>query len=313
MRRVVSVSLGASSRDWSVETEYLGEQFRIERIGTNGNLKKAAMLIEQLDGHIDCIGLGGMDRYLWVGKKRYTIRQVDRLAKRAVMTPVVDGSGLKNTLEPRIIEQLVSGGIVDFSNKRVLVLSGVDRYGMAESISKLGCEVVYGDLIFALGLPIPMKKLTQVNLAGTLLLPLICCLPMSFVYPTGEKQNKAPSTKKQSWLKAADIIAGDWHFLRKYLPADLAGKVIITNTTTPTDVQLLSQRGAKLLVTTTPRLKGRSFGQNMMESVVVTLSGKRPEELAEADYLDIIRKLDWGPSIDNLQQGGGAGAVDERK
>jgi hypothetical protein len=78
-------------------------------------------------------------------------------------------------------------------------------------------------------------------------------------------------------------------------------------------VQLLSQRGAKLLVTTTPRLKGRSFGQNMMESVVVTLSGKRPEELAEADYLDIIRKLDWGPSIDNLQQGGGAGAVDERK
>lgn len=39
MKHVVSVSLGSSTRDHRVETEFLGEKFSIERIGMDGDYK----------------------------------------------------------------------------------------------------------------------------------------------------------------------------------------------------------------------------------------------------------------------------------
>jgi len=302
MKQVVSISLGSSSRDKVIEAEFLGEKFRLERIGTNGSLRKAADLIERFDGRVDCIGLGGMDRYLWVGKKRYAIRQVDRLAKRALISPVVDGSGLKHTLEPKALWSLAREGVVDFAGKQALMLSGVDRWGMAEALEKLGCQMTYGDIIFALGLPIPLRSLGAVHLAGTILLPLLCWLPMSFLYPTGSKQQRPPSKKKQAWFRRAEIIAGDFLFLRRYLPRDLSGKIVITNTTTTEDVRLLASRRAKALITTTPRLGGRSFGCNVMEGVLVALSGRRPQELSAADYEEFISRLEWKPAVERFDE-----------
>jgi len=56
MKRVVSVSLGSSTRDKRVETEILGEPFIIERIGTDGDMAKFRTLVEQLDGRVAAIG-----------------------------------------------------------------------------------------------------------------------------------------------------------------------------------------------------------------------------------------------------------------
>ena len=99
----------------------------------------------------------------------------------------------------------------------------------------------------------------------------------------------------------ADIIAGDWHYIRRHMPPALPGKTILTNTVTPEDVELLRRRGARLLVTTTPELGGRSFGTNVMEAVLVALSGRRPEELGPADYERLLDALDFRPRIEHLQ------------
>ena len=39
-----------------------------------------------------------------------------------------------------------------------------------------------------------------------------------------------------------------------------------------------------------------------MEGVLVALSGKRPEELTEQDYLDLLAKLAWHPDVERLQE-----------
>lgn len=59
MKRVVSISLGSSKRDHQVETEFLGEKFRIERIGTDGDMERMITMIRELDGRVDAFGLGG--------------------------------------------------------------------------------------------------------------------------------------------------------------------------------------------------------------------------------------------------------------
>ena len=79
MKRVVSVSLGSSTRDKRVETEILGEPFVIERIGTDGDMARFKALVGELDGHVDAIGMGGIDLYLRAGRRRYQIRDAARL------------------------------------------------------------------------------------------------------------------------------------------------------------------------------------------------------------------------------------------
>ena len=45
------------------------------------------------------------------------------------------------------------------SNKKVLLVSGMDRFGMAQAFTDMGCSMIFGDLIFALGIPVPIYKL----------------------------------------------------------------------------------------------------------------------------------------------------------
>jgi len=94
VKHVVSVSLGSSKRDSTAQAVFLGEEFILERVGTDGDMQKAVQKIGELDGRVDAIGLGGIDLYLWLGEKRYVIRDAKKLKEAAKITPVVDGSGL---------------------------------------------------------------------------------------------------------------------------------------------------------------------------------------------------------------------------
>lgn len=56
-------------------------------------------------------------------------------------------------------------------------------------------------------------------------------------------------------------------------PDDLTGKTILTNTTTSTNVEWLAASGATMLITTTPRFDGRSFGTNLTEAIITAAVG----------------------------------------
>ncbi|MGF7186847.1 hypothetical protein GGQ84_002981 [Desulfitispora alkaliphila] len=307
MKKIVSVSLGSSKRNHKVELELLGEKLSVERVGTDGNVDKAIALIKELDGKVDAFGMGGIDLYIYAGEKRYTLREAVKIAKAAKKTPIVDGSGLKNTLERKTIDYLQKEGIVDFKKCKVLMVSAVDRFGMAQTFDKIGSSVVYGDLIFALGLPLPLKSLKAVEKLGRIIVPVMSKLPVKYLYPTGDNQNKVKK-KHEYYYKTADVIAGDFHFIKKYMPQDMKGKIIITNTVTANDMEDLERKGVSKLITTTPELEGRSFGTNVMEGVLVSLIEKNMEEITAEDYLEIIKKLHMKPRIVDFTRGSKAQA-----
>lgn len=304
MKRVVSVSLGSARGDKTVLATLLGEEFEISRIGTNGDMRRFAELVRELDGNVDAIGLGGIDRYLFAGKRRYTIKDADRLAHNAVKTPVVDGSGIKNTLERETIDWLHREGIVDFSTKNVLLVCAADRFGMAEILNKLAGSIVFGDLMFSCGVPIPMRSWGTVRAVGALLLPIIVRLPFQWLYPTGEKQDKI-TPKYEDYFRWADVIAGDYKIIGRFMPPPesgaLIGKTIITNTLTAGDVEHLRERQVGMVVTSTREFEGRTFATNVVEGIIITLAGKRPEDMAPEEYLEILRQLDWMPTVRRLE------------
>ncbi len=299
MKRVVSVSLGSSRRDHRVEVELLGERFEISRRGTDGNFDRALELLKELDGKVDAIGLGGIDVYLYAGKTRYVVRDGKKLMDAVQKTPVVDGSGLKNTLERETVYYLREHTDLLPPGTRVLMVSAVDRFGMAEAFAELGCDLTFGDLIFAAGIPYPIRTVKELEELAARLLPEMSKLPFHMLYPTGKKQETQDEEKVKKfghYYREAQVIAGDYHLVRRYMPR-LDGQTIITNTTTADDVAFLKEKGAGCLVTTTPEFQGRSFGTNVMEAVLVALLQKPWEQITPRDYLDLLQRLDFKPRV----------------
>ncbi len=296
MHHIVSISLGTSKRDKRSEVEILGERFLLERIGVDGDLKRYAEMFRELDGKVDVLGVGGADMYVMVGEKRYAWQQIVRITKSVKQTPVVDGSGLKHTLERETVRRLQADGTVDFRHSRTLLVSGVDRFGMAQSLVECGGPVVYGDLMFGMGLPIPLRNYATVRRLGSILLPILSRLPQTWFYPTGEKQEKR-TPKFAKAFEEADIICGDWHFIGRYLPDRIDGKTILTQTLRKADLAMLREMGAARAITTTPAIDGESFPTNVMEGVIVALRNKPPEEIRPEEYLETLRQLSWKPNV----------------
>lgn len=295
-KHVVSISLGSSARDASAILELGGQKISIERRGTDGDLDKARQLLERWDGKADAIGLGGTDLYVYAGKKRYTFRESAKLISNVDQTPVLDGSGLKNSLERKLIRSLAAGGEVAIKGSRVLLVCAVDRFGMAEALLEVGAQVTFGDLIFGLGINKPLKSLPALSWWASLLAPVVTKLPVSWFYPMGKEQDVRVVRHPEYFLEN-DIIAGDFHYIKKFMPAKLPGKIVITNTVTAADRKMLQQAGIKMLITTTPCIEGRSFGTNVMEAMLVALHGGSGPLSAE-EYLRLLEHYHIESSVE---------------
>jgi len=299
MKRAVSVSLGSSARDKRVVVRFKGEPIRVERIGTDGDVPKAQRLFAELDGVVDALGVGGVDLYLRLGEREYPLHAALKLVQDVHRTPVVDGRGLKHTLERRVFELAAPalGGQPHF--RRAFVPVAVDRLGLAEAAADVSDEVVIGDLMIALGIPIPVRGIDAYRKLARLLFPIVSYFPMSMLFYGSGGAEAEP--KYQRYWQEADLIAGDFLFMRKYLPADLTGKTVVTNTTTAENIELLRARGVRQVITTTPRYEGRSFGTNLLEAALTAYAGQgRP--LSDAELNVLIDELDLRPSVQQVNE-----------
>ncbi|MCC6300867.1 MAG: quinate 5-dehydrogenase [Anaerolineales bacterium] len=298
MKRAVSISLGSTTRDKTVEVKLLGETVRIERIGTNGDEAKARQMFRALDGKVDAFGVGGIDLGVHTPWKFYPIYSALKLVQDVKQTPYVDGSGLKETLEARVMQWVEAKIGAEIQPKTAFLVAGITRYGMTESFIKAGYQCVFGDLMFGLDVSIAVHSMKSLNRLGKILMPIVGRMPLSMLYPTGEKQEKV-IPKYETYYQGNAVIGGDFLYVKQHMPEDMRGKVIVTNTTTPADIEFLKRRGVKYLVTTTPNLDGRTFGANMMEAALIAISGKG--RVLTADELNaLIDQLGFEPQLQKL-------------
>ncbi len=293
LKRVVSVSLGASSGDFTRNMVLNGSSIEVSRVGCNGDMELAAATIEKLDGNVDAIGLGGIDIYLRVGGEQYIIGDGLRLAQHATVSPVVDGSGLKETLERTTVKTMLRNGDVHPGSK-VLMVSALDRFGMAEALVDAGCDCKFGDLIFNMKIDYPLTTLDELKDLARKYRSRLLTVPFRMLYPTGSAQNeRAGDTKYAHYFHEADIVAGDRHLILRHMPQEMHGKIILTNTTRPETVTELKSAGVRTLVTTTPDLDGVSGGTNLMEAAVVALTEKPLADITREDYVEWCERLSW--------------------
>jgi len=145
--------------------------------------------------------------------------------------------------------------------------------------------------------PIPIYGIPAFKRVARIMLPIVSYFPMSMIFYGSSGAEQKPKYVK--YFEGSDLIAGDFLFMRKYMPTNLSGKTILTNTTTEDNIDLLKSRGVKTVITTTPRYDGRSFGTNMMEAALTAYVGKG-RRLTDEELNELIEELELKPTVMQL-------------
>ncbi len=297
MLEVVGVSLGSPARDHEARVTIAGMRFRVRRVGTGGDLRRAAALLRALDGRVHALGLGGVNRALLLGGRAYPLPAGEWLASQVRLTPVADGAFWKAAVEPEAVRHLAREGF-PLAGRTVGLASILDRPALAAALVELGCRVRVGDAFYALGLPFWFPSPRAFAPVARLTLPALRRLPLRRIYPLGERQERVAGAPPRRFA-GIDVLAGDFHFLRHRLPPDLGGRAVIASSFTDADRGLLRERGLGALGIFVPTLAGRAHGANVWEAMAAAAHGRPPEKIAAAEFIAFWRAA-GGPSHEVL-------------
>ena len=170
MKRAVSISIGSSKRNKAVTVKLLGEDVSIERIGTDGDMEAAALKYKELDGKVDAFGVGGADLGVMVDDKWYRLYSVEKMVRYIKKTPVVDGTGLKNTLENKAAAfcRSQTRRLCEAARQKSLCHDRRGPLGADSFLRHAGYEATFGDLMFSLGIPIALHTEKQLKTLAAL-------------------------------------------------------------------------------------------------------------------------------------------------
>lgn len=302
MKNILILHLGFE--DETGQVNFLGNDIHMRRLGCGGDISRARAVIAEYDGKVDVIALEGMPARLRLGHVSEPHANTPLLAEVAHQTPIVDGSGVRPGLERWGVTLADRSQPGIFSQKRILMVPGLNHNDLAQALGRHALEVRYADPVIYFNLP----DIPGVGRHGTL---------YQAAGPTLEQLKDAPyrritpqpgtpgTPRSDSAFRWADVLAGDIGAIRRYAPQKLAHKIVVVDSASEADVDDLRQRGVSIVVMLIPDLAGtehrRGWGDATVEAVLASLRARSDAPLAEDTYLDLIAELNWHPDIRYLQ------------
>ncbi len=223
-KQVLVIDLSVDEADEAVH--FLGQDVQLMRRGCGGDVVRARELIAAHDGKVDAIALDGLPERLQLGRTQVAHEHGATLSGAADTTPVVDGDGIRAGLERWgvILGDRAEPGV--FSQKRVLMVPGLNHGGLAQALERRGSAVRYADPFVYFGLPnFPGVGSRQtLDQAAPATLQRLRDEPFRRIFP---QPGTPRSTRPADPFQWADIVAGDVGAIRRYAPSKLAHKTVV--------------------------------------------------------------------------------------
>lgn len=298
MKKVLVIELGER---WESETvELLGQKAEVLWRGSRGDADRARQLISEFGGEAAAVGLEGMPACLELGHARAPHRRGASLAASLPSVPIVDGAGVRAGLERWgvILAERAQPGI--FSQKRALMVPGLNHTGLADALGRRSARLRYADPLIYFALPsIPgVGSRETLEQAAAPTLEQLKDAPFRRIHPVAGSPGSPRSAVPFEW---ADLIAGDIGAIRRYAPPQLRGKTVVVESALPEDLEDLRERGVATVVTLMPSLHpDDDLGRWSAAAVEATLAALRPDAAAplnEDTYLNLMADIEWTPAI----------------
>ncbi|RPJ82530.1 MAG: dehydrogenase, partial [Deltaproteobacteria bacterium] len=260
MKQIVSISLGSSKTDYEFETEFLGQDFNIKRLGTDGDLEKAAEMLLQWDKNADVIGIGGVKLPYGLNPRYLKKKHMDKLERLGaqIETPVTLGSELRDVSFEWCLRFIQYKFGNYFNNAKVLFLSGMDHYRLAKVMSEFTDNLTFADPIFENGIAKFLTSIKDLKSYAHGVHEILQWIP--------SKRLASSVVPLKAWndyivkkaMQKANIIVVPNDYFYKYLEnmslEELGGKTIITPTAYDDRIEFLKERGVDVVIDTTPKI-----------------------------------------------------------
>ncbi|HWR68816.1 MAG TPA: dehydrogenase [Desulfomonilia bacterium] len=303
MKRIISISLGTSDRDYEITTKFLGQDFFIKRMGTDGDAGEIVELLYDWENHADVIGLAGIKFPSKIGLQRKTAKRDVRIKElsKELKIPVTTGEAFRNVAQEWVARYVQETQKNFFTNARVLVLSGMNDYSVAAVINGYTDNVQFADPVFDHGIPKFINSLKDMELYAKGVHDMLSLSPAKVIstsLPLVNEWNKY--ILRKAMQKATVIVVpyeGFYDYLAKCTPEELGGKIIITSTAYQDRVEFLKKRGVDVIVDSTPQILERMVQVDVLEAMIIAALDKKEDELTNDDLLEVISEQGIYPRI----------------
>jgi predicted amino acid dehydrogenase len=302
MKKVVSVSLGSSAKDHEFKTRFLGHDFHVKRVGTDGDDGKAWELLRRHQASAHAIGLGMIRDHYDVGSRRHVHKDTERLLKVVTRVPATTGASLRRLLQVRAVRYVQKKLGNYFNNNLVLFLNGMVNYDMAQAMSDYTRNLKFADAVLDTGAPAVLTSLDQLEIYARGAQFAASVLPTS-VIPT-RKLAKIPGLTKlrreilTREVEKCHVIVGTFDDIAVFATSDnLDGKTIITSAIDEDRMDFFRESNVNLVVDVSPMLFDQVVGLNTIEAMILAALGTTSEELGDHDLEEIIDELKIEPRL----------------
>ncbi|MFC3150589.1 dehydrogenase [Litoribrevibacter euphylliae] len=297
MKTVVSISLGSDALDYDFTTEFLGQKFRVVRIGTNKNIKKAEALIKKWQNEADVLGLGRVREHYHVGTKLFVQKTTKHLEDLVTEIPVTTGSQLRNILHEWAIRhtQISQGNF--FNNSRVMFFNGIANYRAASVMNEYTDNLFFADPVIQLGMPKLLTSLNALELYATGTHPLNKWSPPHVLSPSVAPIKEWNKYILRKAAQKADVIAAGYEEIEQFTLEEMGGKTLLSSTITDERLARLREKGVNMVVDICPKIFDITVGINVIEALILAALNKQQGELNQDDFLEIMETLDVEPQI----------------
>jgi len=311
MKQVISISLGSSSNNYEFQTTFLGQKFKIRRIGTNGDYDKAVDLLIQLDAETDAFGLGSVklptpdknSRLIHIANSLLDYVRDDDSVKIAKLrsrlkAPVTTGDHLIKVAHEWAIRSLQFENNGYFNNARVLFLSGMTHFQMASVMSEFTENLTFADPVLESGISKFIHSFKELELYAKGAHDILKWVPSKRLTNSAIPIKKWNAHILRKAMQKAHIIVVPYHNFYDYVgdctPEELGGKTIITTTAYDDRIEFLKNQGVDLIIDTTPKLLKRVVGVNVQEALVIAALGKKQHQITDEEMLELMSSTNTG-------------------
>ncbi len=284
---------------------FFGRELELVWAGCGGSLDRARSLIARHAPEVSAIALERMPLTLELGHHRRRHAVAPGLAAAAGDVPLVDGNGIRSALERWAVAQAARSEPGIFSDRRVLMLPGLNHAGLAEALARHSPALRYADPEIFFGLPdVPgvgsrrsLEPLAEPTLERLHRLAYAHLAPLA---------GDPPAPLRGSAARRARLLAGDVETVLRYAPADLNGRTVVVEAAGEAELAELRRRGVAIAVILTPQPPEgtlRPWTAATVEAALAALRSDPALPLGEDTYLDLMAEMDWAPAIRYLQPG----------
>jgi predicted amino acid dehydrogenase len=295
MKKVITVTLGASSQDFSFKTKFLGEEFQVTRMGADDDTTKAWELLRRQQGFADAIGIGEIGDHYQVGLRTVVNKETQRLLNVVTRVPATTGATLRRLLQVRAVRHVQKELGEYFNNNIVLFLNGMRNYDMAVALSDYTPNLNFADALYQTGAPAMLSSIQQLELYAKSTKWALSGKPAellesSFSWLKGKRIGKA--------VQEAHLIVGTFAELKAVGDSsNLAGKTVITSAVDDDRLEFFKKCKVNLVIDVSPKLFDHVIGINTLEAMVLASLGRPQEEVSDDDFEEILNELHIKPRL----------------